>query len=60
MVAELLGSKLPRRLLRLGIEDRYGESGAPREVLEFFGLTGRQLAGRLEEFTRTSRAVALA
>ncbi|WP_448642621.1 transketolase family protein [Geodermatophilus sp. URMC 63] len=60
VVAELLGSKLPRLLLRLGIEDRYGESGAPREVLDLFGLTGQKLAGRIEAFVGASREVALA
>lgn len=41
-VAEVLSERLPTRVLRLGVRDRYGESGAPTEVLEHFGLTGRQ------------------
>lgn len=49
-VAELLSARLPTRLLRLGVEDRYGESGSPRELLEAFGLTGTHLAARIEEF----------
>lgn len=49
-VAELLSSRLPTRLLRLGVDDRYGESGSPRELLEAFGLTGAQLAAKIEVF----------
>lgn len=49
-VAELLSAKLPTRLLRLGVDDRYGESGAPRELLEAFGLTGAHLATKIEAF----------
>ena len=56
VVAELLTAKLPRFLLRLGINDRYGESGAPRQMLEHFGLTGEHLAGRIGEFVRTRHA----
>jgi transketolase len=42
-VAESLSEHLPIRLLRLGVHDRFGESGKPQEVLEHFGLTGRKL-----------------
>jgi transketolase len=47
-VAELLSEKLPTRLLRLGIDDHYGESGTPTELLEAFELTGTQLAAQIE------------
>lgn len=43
-VAELLGDRLPTRLRRLGMKDRYGESGSPKELLERFGLTGPAIA----------------
>ncbi|HEX4443913.1 MAG TPA: transketolase C-terminal domain-containing protein [Galbitalea sp.] len=49
-VAELLSAALPTRLLRIGVDDRYGESGTPRELLEAFGLTGVQIAARVTEF----------
>lgn len=38
-VAELLGEKLPRPLRRIGVKDRFGESGEPEELLRAFGLT---------------------
>jgi transketolase len=49
-VAELLSSEAPTRVLRLGVDDRFGESGAPRQVLESFGLTGPQLARPIADF----------
>jgi transketolase len=51
-VAELLSAQLPTRVMRLGVEDRYGESGSPRELLDAFGLTGEHLASRVETFVR--------
>lgn len=56
-VAELLSAELPTRVLRLGVEDRYGESGKPRELLEAFGLTGRHLAARAGAFVRAHSAL---
>lgn len=46
-VAELLSEQLPTRLLRLGINDRYGESGTPAELLEAFELTGSHFAAQI-------------
>jgi transketolase len=46
-VAELLSEHLPTRLLRLGVQDRYGESGTPAELLEAFELSGFQLAAQI-------------
>ncbi|OGE25825.1 transketolase [Candidatus Daviesbacteria bacterium RIFCSPHIGHO2_02_FULL_39_12] len=38
-VAEVLSQKYPIPLKIIGIEDRFGESGEPNELLEKFGLT---------------------
>lgn len=38
-VAELLSEKLPTPLRRIGVKDRFGESGKPEELLRAFGLT---------------------
>ncbi len=43
-VAELLSDKHPTRVHRIGIDDRYGESGDPDELLDMFGLTAPHLA----------------
>lgn len=38
-VAELLGEEFPVPIMRVGVKDRFGESGKPEELLEHFGLT---------------------
>lgn len=43
-VAELLGEKLPTAMVRVGMQDRFGESGEPEELLKHFGLDGESIA----------------
>lgn len=43
-VAELLGENLPTPMLRVGMNDRFGESGKPEELLKHFGLTPHHIA----------------
>jgi len=42
-VAELLSERLPTRLQRVGVQDRFGESGTPDELLDKFGLTATHI-----------------
>ena len=42
-IAELLGEHCPRPLKRIGVMDRFGESGKPEELLEHFGLTAKHI-----------------
>lgn len=42
-VAELLGENYPVPLRRIGMKDRFGESGKPGELMEHFGLTAKQI-----------------
>lgn len=42
-IAELLGDECPAPLHRIGMQDRFGESGEPGELLEHFGLTAKQI-----------------
>jgi len=49
-VAELLGESLPTPLMRIGMQDRFGESGSPEELFDYFGLTGEHIANRVQEF----------
>jgi len=44
VVAELLGENEPLPLLRVGMQDRFGESGNPGELLEHFQLTAPHIA----------------
>lgn len=37
-VAELLGEECPTRMVRLGMMDKFGQSGEPDELVNFYGL----------------------
>lgn len=43
-IAELLGEEFPAKMKRIGMRDRFGESGKPNELLERFGLTAKHIA----------------
>lgn len=43
-LAELFSEQHPVPLRRMGMQDRFGESGAPNELLEHFGLTAKHIA----------------
>lgn len=49
-VAELLSATLPMPVKRIGIADRFGESGAPAELLDYFRLTGDKIAEDVVSF----------
>ena len=53
-VAELLGEKLPTPLVRIGMNDRFGESGTPNELLQHFGLDAESITNRVKEFVDTT------
>jgi len=42
-IAELLGEEHPAKLKRIGMQDRFGESGAPDQLLEHFGLDAKHI-----------------
>lgn len=48
-VAEALVENHPTLLKRVGIPDRFGESGTPEELLEYFGLTPGRIAAAVKE-----------
>ena len=53
MLSCLLDSKqISHRLARIGIADRFGESGPPEALLEAFGLAGEPLAQALRNLVR--------
>lgn len=43
-ISELLSEKLPVPMKRFGMQDRFGESGDPKDLFKAFGLTGEQIA----------------
>ncbi|HSX30003.1 MAG TPA: transketolase family protein [Candidatus Saccharimonadales bacterium] len=44
VIAELLAEQHPTPLVRIGMQDRYGESGEPNELLAHFGLDAVHIA----------------
>ncbi len=48
-VAEVLGERCPVPMLRLGVKDRFGESGKPAELMEAFGLTAPHITRAVEQ-----------
>ena len=51
-VAELLSEELPTPLKRIGIQDRFGESGSAAELLDYFGLTSGKIAPVIASFVQ--------
>ena len=51
-VAELLSEHHPVIMKRLGMQDRFGESGKPAELLEHFGLTAKDITMAAEALIR--------
>jgi transketolase len=47
LVAEILGDLEPRRLVRIGIEDAWGESASNAFLLEKHGLSAERIADRI-------------
>lgn len=52
-IAELLAEECPTPMKRIGMLDRFGESGAPNELLEHFGLDAKHI--RLAAHSVTDR-----
>lgn len=53
-IAEFLSSTLPMPVLRIGMKDRFGESGAPNELLAKFGLDAHAMTETIAEFCDTT------
>jgi transketolase len=49
-VAELLSEKMPIPLLRLGIKDRFGESGSPMQLYRKHGIDSESIAKSVKRF----------
>ncbi len=49
-IAELSTEQLPVPIHRIGMRDRFGESGSPDELLEHFELTGKHIAQTAKDF----------
>ncbi len=49
-VAEYLSSVRPTRILRIGVNDQFGQSGTPDELIAHYGLDGASIAREAEKF----------
>jgi transketolase len=49
LVAEVLSEASPRRVVRFGIEDRWGESAPNDYLLETFGMSAARLSERIQK-----------
>ncbi len=49
-VAEVLAESCPARLRRIGLQDCFGQSGTPDELLEHYGLTAPHIAENARKF----------
>jgi transketolase len=49
LVAEILSEASPRRVVRFGIEDRWGESAPNDYLLEAFGMSAARLSERIQK-----------
>jgi len=49
-IAELLSEELPTPLKRIGMLDRFGESGAPAELMDHFGFSGKKMAPQIKSW----------
>ena len=51
-VCETLSHDYPVLVERIGVEDRFGQSGSPNELMECYGLSANCIAKKCEEFLR--------
>lgn len=49
-VAELMSAQLPTPVKRIGMLDRFGGSGIPDQLLDYFGLTGEKMSQQIIDF----------
>ena len=46
-VCELLAENFPTKTLRIGVNDEFGQSGTPNELMKFYGLDAESVANRI-------------
>ena len=51
-VAEVLSENSPNKLVRIGINDSFGQSGTPKELLEFYKLDAKGISDRIIELKK--------
>ncbi|HBL37708.1 MAG TPA: transketolase [Flavobacteriales bacterium] len=54
MVAQLLAAQHPTPMAQVAVEDSFGESGTPAQLMEKYGLNAKCIEARVEEVMRFS------
>ena len=51
-ICEFLAENYPIPVLRMGMQDRFGETGEPQELLEYFGLTAPHIVRTAQQILK--------
>ena len=51
-VAEVLAEKKPTPMRRIGVKDKFGQSGKPGELLELYNLTAKDIVKAAQELKK--------
>jgi transketolase len=51
-IAELLGEEFPVPIKRMGVRDKFGQSGKPEELLEHYGLTAKHIMAQARKMVK--------
>lgn len=51
-ICETLSDKAPHKVLRIGIDDSFGQSGTPNELLKHYGLNAESIAKKVIELKK--------
>ena len=54
-VAEVLSENHPCLMLRIGMQDKYGESGKPADLYEKYGLSASEVADKVKKFFKNKK-----
>ena len=48
-VCEVLSENNPQKVVRIGVNDCFGQSGTPDELLKYYGLDAKSIANKVIE-----------
>lgn len=48
-ICELLAEEMPTKVLRIGVKDKFGQTGQPADLLEHYGLTPNHIALKIHQ-----------
>ncbi len=53
-VAEVISESFPIPIIRIGVEDKYGQSGTPDELFRLYGITSTNIVKKAHQLIRAS------